>query len=306
MDKINKFLNDLLNQRGLTKDDREDLRIELLDHILLLKQEYMDKGHTEEMAINLALKNFGDVHSVGNNIKRSLPSRNRYTDFSRTELFKSVLFMLISYFISLFCISTFQDINYKTITFDISALAIPIIVLFIYINLKLTLRAKRIKNLIISLVLFFITERIIIAILSMINNNSYHSNYSISAILLNTNHLLTFLVLALICFVFTSILSDRVVLKIRNPYNSKFTTSLLWFLSISLTVLYYLFPNRLYLLCSLVERIIGSEVTHVSKNLFFLVINYKIVVPNIGIIMLLVLIVLLGFQINKNTSNKSY
>lgn len=73
MDRINKFINDLLSERGITKDDRKDLEIELLDHMMLLKQEYIDNGHDESEAIELSIKNFGDINEIGNNIKKALP-----------------------------------------------------------------------------------------------------------------------------------------------------------------------------------------------------------------------------------------
>ena len=71
MDRLNDFINDLLSERGITKDDKEDLRIELLDHIMLLKQEYIEEGYDEKEAIKLALKNFGDINEIGNGIKRT-------------------------------------------------------------------------------------------------------------------------------------------------------------------------------------------------------------------------------------------
>lgn len=53
------------------------------------------------------------------------------------------------------------------------------------------------------------------------------------------------------------------------------------------------------MLCRLVEGIIGSEVIYVSKNILFLTINYKITLPNIGLIIFVIIGVKLSKQINK-------
>lgn len=51
MDRINKFIDDLLSERGITKNDRKDLEIEFLDHMMLLKQEYIESGYNESIYV---------------------------------------------------------------------------------------------------------------------------------------------------------------------------------------------------------------------------------------------------------------
>lgn len=88
---------------------------------------------------------------------------------------------------------------------------------------------------------------------------------------------------------FTSLISDKVVLKIRNPYNSKLCSNLLLTSSLIFMILYYLFPNRWYILCRFIEEILGSEIIYVNKNILFLTINHKIFILNIGLIILIIM-----------------
>lgn len=299
MDRINEFINDLLSERGITKDDREDLKIELLDHIMLLKQEYIENGYNEDQAIELALKNFGDTNEIGNGIKRTLPSRNKYNDFSKLEILKTVLFMLVGYFLTVFYISSLGEMNYESFLFNTIISAVPIIIGFAYINLKLTIKIKRVKNLLITLTVFCLCEKVLMLLIYGVGYGVY-SNRAINFIdLLDFKFIVTFLIIGLISIVLTNFISDKVASKIRNPYNAKITSNLLWILSVALMLLYYLFPNRWYLLSRFVESIINNEVVHVSKNILFLTINHKIALPNIGLIILIIMGVKLLKQINK-------
>ncbi|MBS5938766.1 MAG: hypothetical protein KIC47_15470 [Clostridium sp.] len=299
MDRLNEFINDLLSERGITKDDKEDLKIELLDHIILLKQEYIEKGYDEEEAIELALKNFGDINEIGNGIKRTLPSRNKYNDFSKLEISKTVLFMLVGYFLTVFYIVSLGEMNYESLLYNVILSSIPIVIGFAYINLKLTIKIKRIKNLLISLTIFFLCEKVLMLLIYGVAYGVF-SNRAVNFIdLLDFKFIVTFLILGLISIVLTNFISDKVASKIRNPYNAKITSNLLWILSVALMLLYYLFPNRWYLLSRFVESIINNEVVHVSKNILFLTINHKIALPNIGLIILIIMGVKLLKQINK-------
>lgn len=299
MDRINKFIDDLLSERGITKDDRKDLEVELLDHLMLLKQEYIDSGYNESEAIELAINNFGDTNEIGNSIKKALPSRNKYTDFSKIEISKSVLFMLVGYFITIFYVSTLGSMNYNSFTFYLLISSIPIIIGFMYINLKITTKNKRIKNLFLSLTMFFIAERMLMILIYSIGYVVYTNRTANITDLLDFKYFFTFLMLGIISIGITIILSNKTVSKIRNPYNAKITSNLLWISSIALMLLYYVFPNRWYLICRLVESIIDSEVKYVSKNILFLTINHKIILPNIGLIIFVVMGAKLLKQINK-------
>lgn len=299
MDRINQFINDLINSRGITKEDREDLKIEILDHMMLLKQEYIDNGYKENEAIELAIKNFGDINEIGNSIKRALPSRNKHNDFSKMEITKCVLFMLVSYFITIFYISSLGNMKCENLMYNVIVSIIPITVGLVYINLKTATKIERVKSLLVSLVIFFLSQKLLTLLIYGVSYG-LHLNRSINlTYLLDFQYIVTFLILGIIFVFLTNFLSDKLLLKIRNPYNAKITSNLLWISSIALMLLYYLFPNRWYLLCLFVENIIGNKVVHVSKNILFLIINNRIALPNVGLIIFIIMGIKLLKQINK-------
>lgn len=207
--------------------------------------------------------------------------------------------MLVGYFLTLFYIASLGSMNYEGFMFNIIISTIPIIIEFIYINLKVTRKIKRVKNLLISLAMFFLSERLLTLFIYIVGY-SFYLNRSVNLNhLLDPKYIVIFLIIGIIFIMITNLLSDEMVLKIRNPYNSKITSNLLWISSISLMLLYYLFPNRWYLLCRFVETIIGDEVIYVSKNILFLTINHRITLPNIGLIIFIIMTVKLFKQINK-------
>jgi hypothetical protein len=116
---------------------------------------------------------------------------------------------------------------------------------------------------------------------------------------LNLKYIISYFILGIIAVVITNALSEKVVATIRNPYNANLISNLLLVSSVFLIIIYYLFPNRWYLLRSFVENILGSEVTHISKNILFLIINHKIFIPNLGLVIFIFMIILLFRQINK-------
>lgn len=290
MERINEFINDILDNRGINHDDKEDLRLELLDHILLLKKEYIATGLDEDKATELALQNFGDINTIGNGIKRTLPSRNKYKEFTLREISKIILVMLLGYIITVVYAISFQEMNLGSLTYYISITLSPIIINFIYVNFKLGSKMIRIKNMIKSLLVFLLVERMLFLMVYAIQIIIHKGSDRIDLFtLLNFKYIAIYLCVGIVFVVLTSLISDKVVVKIRNPYNSKLKTNILLTSSLIFMILYYLFPNRWYILCSLIEKILGSEIIYVNKNILFLTINHEMFIPNIGLIVLIIM-----------------
>ncbi|WP_165868528.1 VanZ family protein [Natranaerovirga hydrolytica] len=53
------------------ENEKEDLKIEFLDHLNLLKKEYIDKGKSESEAIDLSLKVFGNKETITFELNKS-------------------------------------------------------------------------------------------------------------------------------------------------------------------------------------------------------------------------------------------
>lgn len=301
MDRINQFINDILDDRGINKEDKDDLRMELLDHILLLKKEYTDKGLDEDKAIELALNNFGNINSIGNGIKRTLPSRNKYKDLTLGEISKIILAMVLGYSITAVYIISFQEMSYDSLTYYIALGITPIIINFIYVNLKLASKIKRVKNMIKSLGIFLLVERLLFLMVYAIKVLVHKGSDRVDLFtFLNFKYMAVYLCIGIIFVIFTSVISDKIVVKIRNPYNSKVVSNILLTFSLIFMILYYLFPNRWYILCSFIEKVLGREVVYVNKNIFFLTINHEILIPNIG----LILIIIMGINLIRQVYRK--
>lgn len=208
--------------------------------------------------------------------------------------------MLVGYFLNLFYISGFGSMNYESLTYNLTTSSIPIIIGFSYINLKVATRIKRVKNLLISLTIFFLSERLLTLLIYVVGYGFYLNRVVNLNDLLDFKYILIFLILGITSAIITNLLSDKVVSRIRNPYNAEITSNLLWILSLALMLIYYLFPNRWYLLYRFIESIIGNEVVYVSKNVLFLTINHKIALPNIG----LIIFVIMGIKLLKHINKK--
>lgn len=290
MDRIDQFIKDILDNRGINKEDKEDLKLELMDHILLLKNDYIEKGLDEDKAVELALKDFGNTNTIGNGIKRTLPSRNKYKEFTVKEISKIILAMVLGYIITVVTIFTSDKLINESLAYYIALVIIPIIISFICVNLKLTSKMKRVKNMIKSLVIFLFVERLLFLMIYAIRLIVDKGSSRISIItLLDFKYIAAYLCIGVVFVGFTSVISDKVVLKIRNPYNSKLFSNILLTSSLIFMILYYLFPNRWYILCRFIEEILGSEIIYVSKNILFLTINHQIFIPNIGLIILIIM-----------------
>jgi len=53
------------------------------------------------------------------------------------------------------------------------------------------------------------------------------------------------------------------------------------------------------LLRKIIMKLIESDITDVSKNIFFIIINNSFVIPNIGLLILIILSIKLVVNINK-------
>lgn len=80
MREFDKFINNLLDIRGINDFDKIDLKDEIQDHLMLLKLDYINKGYSERNSIKLAIRDFGEENFIGKEIKKicHLKIRQRY------------------------------------------------------------------------------------------------------------------------------------------------------------------------------------------------------------------------------------
>ncbi|WP_053956431.1 VanZ family protein [Inediibacterium massiliense] len=79
MENFEKYIEHLLEKLECTKSEKEDLQSELLDHLNLLKKEYMQKGYSEQNAIDMAINDFGDLQIISEELKNTVKPYNKFS-----------------------------------------------------------------------------------------------------------------------------------------------------------------------------------------------------------------------------------
>lgn len=171
---------------------------------------------------------------------------------------------------------------------------------FLYINMKLNNIDNIVKNIIICNSMFFILEKIFIVFFSLFVSSTTGRTFEASWLFkssyaFNVSYLLSFIIFTIISIVVTKYTNTKIFMNKKNIYDWNLGMTILFYISIILTILYSLIPNRFYLLSKILINIIGTDITNVSKNIFYLIINNNVFIPNIG----LLLIVILAFRFIK-------
>lgn len=74
MKEFQEYINRIINELDCTAIEKQELKLELLDHLNLLKKEYIDKGIPEQEAIQLSIKDFGKEKIIGSELNKSVSS----------------------------------------------------------------------------------------------------------------------------------------------------------------------------------------------------------------------------------------
>lgn len=74
---IDRYLENLLSIIDCSKAEKFQLEIELLDHLNMIKRDYLLMGLTDEQAELLAIKDFGDEDFLSNNLNESYSKNNK-------------------------------------------------------------------------------------------------------------------------------------------------------------------------------------------------------------------------------------
>lgn len=70
MDKFRDYISVILNGLHINEEKRMDLEDEIMDHLQLLKKEYMDQGLTEDQAEVKAMEEFGKTENINKKFKK--------------------------------------------------------------------------------------------------------------------------------------------------------------------------------------------------------------------------------------------
>lgn len=312
------FIKGLLNQRGINEQDKKDLQFEIEDHLLLLKKEYLDEGLSEQDAIKLSIKDFGDSNVIGNNIKNNLPSGNKATELSISEKISCLLEMFLVYFIFKYLWDAFAHADYSSI-FLCFAMAIPVtFTSFIFINKRLRDEKNKVKNIILCNTLFFILEKIIMCGFIMCRAIIVDRNISLIYLInwfkryyaFDWKYIVVFLLATVCSIILTKLLKNELLINIKNNYNYTAKSIVIFIIAILLTIIYSLILHsetyRLDLLENRIVNITGLQISSMSLNMnpLFMILNDKFIIPNIGLIILAIIFIRLAIK-SRRTRAKS-
>ncbi|AEB74961.1 permease prefix domain 1-containing protein [Clostridium botulinum] len=296
MKEFDKFINNFLDISGINDFDKMDLKDEIKDHLMLLKLDYIKKGYSEGESIRLAIRDFGEENFIGREIKRNLPSKNKAKIFYKEDKIKCILDMFLSYYLFIFLSEIIFEIDHKTLMFNILLATIPSLVGFIYINIKVINNNKNIYNLKFILVLYFIIEKLIMSSLALIYYYIKPSKFILYGVfknyyVFNKKYIISYSIVVIVLILIQLYINKNERMNIKNTCNLKVSSTILGVLSLLLMIAYYLIPNRWYFLYCTIEKIIQSNIEVVSKNIIFILINNKIIIPNLGLIIFIFLLI---------------
>lgn len=297
MNEIEQFIQSVLNSRGINEQDKKELELELTDHLNSLKLDYIKNGYDEKEAIELCIKEFGEPNTLGNTLKRYLVSKNKGSILTVSNKINGILLMCFIYlcttlFYTLVMNEILTGLYYPLVTFT------TVSGIYLYINLKIYDNSAKIKYFSFFLISFFLIERILVFFFYTFSNYLRGGNLGLVPIL-NWFYVIFYIFFSTFALVLLKINKINTFDKIRNPYDSQIKIALLFVISMGLNALYYLFPNRWYPLFVLVERLLGKPINEVHRNIFYLLINNRYVVPNFGLLIFIGLLLLVIYKIFK-------
>lgn len=96
MDKrFDNYINQIVSGLKCSKEEKNDIKEEIKDHLTLLKTEYLEEGYSEDVAIQKALYSFGDGNHIQEGLQHSLFPYYRLIKISKWILFGLYSFVLL-------------------------------------------------------------------------------------------------------------------------------------------------------------------------------------------------------------------
>lgn len=77
MDIFRNYISVILNGVHMREEERRDFEDEILDHLNMLKKEYMEQGYSEEEATGQAIQKFGETEDINKKYKKTFSPYHR-------------------------------------------------------------------------------------------------------------------------------------------------------------------------------------------------------------------------------------
>ncbi|WP_410985268.1 VanZ family protein [Bacillus cereus] len=92
---IEEYIKLIIKETHLPKSEKEELYLELYDHLTSLQQEFIHQGTSVEEATQLAIQNFGEANVLGIEIKKVMSPAHKYIKWLGWGLFVPYSFILV-------------------------------------------------------------------------------------------------------------------------------------------------------------------------------------------------------------------
>lgn len=289
MSEFKKYIHSILENNGFNEASKIELECEFNDHLTMLKDEYLSKGYSEEEAVKLAIKAFGENYKISSELKDVIYYNNRCTSLDIKNTVKFLFYMFITYFFGMWLVANNLYVNRSydpgiSIVYFLTAL-----ISFICINIKVKNKTNCIKSILICNIIFLICQNLIMFCLISFRQGFFS--------LPNTSLVpqFYFLLFTIIFISLTYTFRNKASHKKIFVYDFNMLSIVLWSISVILISLYSLIPNKFFILRKLIVMILNDEIFDVKKNLFFILINKTLFIPNVGLLCLLILVARLLF-----------
>ncbi|SFD32846.1 VanZ like family protein [Bacillus sp. 491mf] len=97
MKEFENYIERIVKKTALDKAAREELSLELLDHLNSLKEEYIKKGMSAKQAKQLAIQHFGEPNFIGGELQKSIFPYEKFIKRFAWSLFVPYILFFIWY-----------------------------------------------------------------------------------------------------------------------------------------------------------------------------------------------------------------
>lgn len=291
MKKLINYTHKLTANMGLSEEKAKDVSAEILDHLLLLKTDFIQSGLDEVTAESKAIKQFEQTDSFQSNLAHYAKYNNKNNRFSFKLWLKSTLMMALVFFFTLVLINFIGIPWLIESQMTLAYLLVSVTSIFFFLRNLNHSKYRSLAFLLCQLIFLGLTElafwglRIYLYPKAIFSEISYLPEFS-------------FILLALLSSYLLYLLQDAQT----QISHYKLLTGLLWGLNTLLIVLYVLTPNRWFFLRKIIMSLLDADISHVEKSIFYMVINHKLFIPNIGLIAALLI---LAFSLKKHLAPRN-
>lgn len=285
MNKIEKHVDKIIKYNVfIKKEEKNDFRMELIQHLYDIKEEYLNNGLSDKEATDLAIKEFNRKDF---SISKIIDIKEEKATFKFINFLNHNIILLISY-LSIFIISNLiieNSINNNYFYFFN-------IFFILFISFNISLRNFRENKMTIKYFCFlscsfFLIEKVVIFFSLCLFSSQIKDDLNISNMYMyNKTNIISYFLIVLFFILLFKILNQREQKLFVFKFN--YIDIYIILLGIILNLLYMVFPNRFYLLNRIISKIINTPINFFDKNLFYININNSIKIYNIGLFIIII------------------